>query len=78
MSLIAYAPRLDRTLSAKERTELDPAPLVALYTTLGSPTAAPRSVRDIYFNPHLLPWLFAVALLALFIEWASRCLRGAP
>jgi hypothetical protein len=71
VSSVAYSPVVQApTLQG------DPAPLAALYASLGPPGNATWDAKRRH-----LPWaslLLAACLLLLMIEWTSRRLRGAP
>ncbi len=68
---VAYAPAVRRSHAGSA----DPAPVAQLAVTLGPPTAAPAT-HSTGEDPRFRKWIFAVILLALLAEWASRRLRG--
>ena len=75
VSSVAYAP-LSRRVSAGD-VAIDEMPLASLVDAIGPaapPRAAPRSRPD---SPRTTLILFAIAVGALLLEWASRRLRGA-
>ena len=68
---VAYAPALSRATT----TIADPAPLSAMVDRMGPPTLVPPQAAPAHVM--LLPvWVFAVVILGLLVEWASRRLRG--
>lgn len=75
VSSVAYAPKGARSVSA---ASVDPTPLVTLVTTLGAPRHRPAERASVLDDPRLLPALFAILVAVLFVEWASRRLRGRP
>jgi len=77
VSQVANTTRSDRVLSVADRAALNPAPVAELYAALGDPAAASTSTWHRFLDPRLLPWLFAVIVIALLAEWMSRRLRGA-
>jgi hypothetical protein len=75
VSSVAYAP-LSRRVSAGD-VAIDEMPLASLVDAVGppaAPRAAPRSRPD---SQRTTMILFAIAVGALLLEWASRRLRGA-
>jgi hypothetical protein len=68
---VAYVPAIGRAPIAAA----DPAPLATTIDRLGPPSGAPAGARS---GPERgpPPWVFAVIVLALVAEWASRRLRG--
>jgi hypothetical protein len=77
VSQVANTTRSDRVLPVAERAALDPAPVADLYATLGAPAARSQSAWRWILDPRLMPWLFAIIVIALLVEWMSRRLRGA-
>ena len=84
VAAVAYAPPVPRAfessvINASDSTRspavdaLD-APRARLVDALGAPSTPPR----LSASSALSPWLLAVALLLLLLEWGSRRLRGAP
>lgn len=72
LSSAAYAPKV-----ALAAVSADPAPMAALFESLGEPSSAANSPRP--FNTYtLLVALFILAITALVIETASRRLDGRP
>ena len=69
VSLVAYAPR-----HAIAAAPSDAAPLASLIDRLGPPAAAVGQGIPMAL---LVRWVFALLCGALFVEWASRRLRGA-
>lgn len=72
VSGVAYAPRIP--LPAPE--PLEPTPLASLLSTLGAASPRPPLTRGLLADPRFIPFLFAVLLASLLLEWASRRLRG--
>jgi hypothetical protein len=77
VAAVAYAPAARRALAARVDgiPPADPAPLAATVAQLGSEHAAPGRVGATGREP-LSVWAFAVIVLAVITEWASRRLRG--
>jgi len=71
VSDVAYAPAIHQL----PPVDADPAPLAAWIDRFGPPTPSVRSWRSAVRHPPLA-WLFAVLLITLVAEWASRRLRG--
>lgn len=69
---VAYAPAVAHAVSDRA----DPAPLVATYERLGPPTVSADIGGRLNAGPLLPAWAFALIVLALLAEWASRRLRG--
>jgi hypothetical protein len=69
---VAYTPAVPR--ASPDRA--DPAPLVATYERLGPPTTSGAIGQRLRTGPLLPAWAFALIVLALLAEWASRRLRG--
>lgn len=72
VSAVAYAPLADRPAGLGS----DNAPAAALFNALGPMTANPAAHRE-PAGPGDRTWLFALIVVALLAEWASRRLRGA-
>lgn len=73
-SSVAHAERKARAPSEV----VEPTPLASLIAALGPPSVpeAPGALAP-FLNARAFKWLFAIALAALLVEWASRRLRGA-
>ncbi len=71
VSSVAYAPRWEMA-----QRPTDPAPVSALVETLGPPVSRAETKASFLNDPRLLAILFAIAVGALFMETASRRLRG--
>lgn len=75
VSSVAHATGTPRPVS----DVVEPTPLATLISTLGPATSAQTDgALSGLLDPRMLKWLFALALGALLLEWASRRLRGAP
>lgn len=74
ISSIAYAPRYDVPVEH----EIEPTPMASLVSILGSPESKAELKASIMDDPRLLPFLFGLLMTCLFLEWASRRLRGRP
>lgn len=72
VSSVAYAPRTQRAVAAA----VEPTPLASLVSILGSPTTEAAPKPNPLDDPRLIPALFSLLMGALFLEWASRRLRG--
>ena len=70
---VAYAPRSDRAIPEP----VEPTPLASLIDGIGAPEPAAIELASILDDPRLLPLLFGALVGLLFLEWASRRLRGA-
>jgi hypothetical protein len=72
VSDVAYAPAREQ----RPPIDVDPAPLAAWVDRFGPATPNAPSRATPWRHPSM-PWLFAVLLIALLAEWASRRERGA-
>ncbi len=70
---VAYAPRIQRSSIA----EGDEAPYARLVESLGPPSNESGTRGVVLAGAIPLWWLFALLLVSLLAEWASRRLRGA-
>ena len=75
VSAVAYAPLAPR--SSAGEVVIDEAPLASLIDALGAPTPLDASVRPHTDGARATGVLFALAVVSLLLEWASRRLRGA-
>jgi len=70
---VAYAPRIERSSVA----EADEAPYARVVESLGPPSNESGARGVVLAGAIPLWWLFALLLVSLLAEWASRRLRGA-
>jgi hypothetical protein len=75
VSAVAYAPLVQRASAGEVAT--DEAPLASLIDALGPPTPLDAGLAPASEGTRTTRVLFALALGALLLEWASRRLRGA-
>jgi len=73
VSAAAYAPRVPRTTTPATSDE---APIATLVAAIGPGTSARSSVRFSETGSSWIPWLFAIVVLGLVAEVASRRMRG--
>ncbi len=72
VSSVAYAPRFPLTVAGT----MEPTPMASIVSTLGASKRERAPIVNPLDDPRLLPWLFGILMGALFLEWASRRLRG--
>lgn len=75
VSSVVHAPHLART---KATASTDEAPMIGLVAAIGPPTPAATMATLSGAQIEWMPWLFVLLTLGLFVEAASRRLRGAP
>jgi hypothetical protein len=74
VSSVSY--RAAMPIAGSAQANANSAPLAALYSSLGSPTADSRQPAVVV---QVLPWwLLTLIVLSLLAEFASRRTRGAP
>jgi hypothetical protein len=74
VSAVAYAPVLQR---AGAETAVDETPLASLVDALGSATTLDARIAPHSDGARMTRILFALVVVSLLLEWASRRLRGA-
>ena len=74
VAAVAYAPVIAPKPAIAPATDALAAPRARLVDALGAATPMARSAGDAERSP----WVVAIALVLLLLEWGSRRLRGAP